>query len=303
MSSFPLFPAVAVRCPVGSIASNSARVFERLSALPKLAEVTPASQLTVRPTSEMVSSGVCELDALTGGLPRGCLTEVCGSVSSGRTSLLLAVLAAATQRQEVCALVDVCDAFDPVSAAMAAVNFKNMLWVRCGTEQAAAERRKITAHGASCGYASHEDPAPKGRKMGHSESNVAQALRVTDLLLQSGGFGLVIIDLGDVPVKTTRRIPLTSWFRFQRAIEHTPTVLFVITQAPCAQTCAALLLKVQTAKKLSAVSFQLSTLKTPSHAELLEDLRIESEILRSRIARKPAQSATAAFSTKTVRAG
>ena len=49
----------------------------------------------------------------------------------------------------------------------------------------------------------------------------------------------MIIDLGDVPLKIARRIPLTSWFRFQRAIEHTSTVLFVITQAPCAQTCAA----------------------------------------------------------------
>ena len=285
MSSFPLFPAVAVRCPVGSIASNSARVFERLSALPKLAEVTPASQLTVRPTSEMVSSGVCELDALTGGLPRGCLTEVCGSVSSGRTSLLLAVLAAATQRQEACALVDVCDAFDPVSAAMAAVNFKSLLWVRCKPNPPQSHRDTEKTN------QKHEDRH-------RMESPVDQALRVTDLLLQSGGFGLVIIDLGDVPLKMARRIPLTSWFRFQRAIEHTPTVLFVITQAPCAQTCAALLLKVQTAKKLSALATEAST-----HTQLLDGFRVETEILRSRIARKPAQSATTAFSTKTVRAG
>ena len=176
MSSFPLFPTEAVRRPVASVASNSpARVFDRLSALPKLAEVTPASQLTVRPTPEMVSSGVRELDALTGGLPRGCLTEVCGPVSSGRTSLLLAVLAAATQRQEACALVDVSDAFDPVSAAMAAVNFKSLLWVRCGVKQIAAERRKNTAHGVSRGYRNHEDLAPKERKGEHSESNVDQA--------------------------------------------------------------------------------------------------------------------------------
>jgi hypothetical protein len=314
MSSFPLFPTETVRRPVASVASNSlARVFERLSALPKLAEVTPASRLTVPSMPEMVPSGVRELDALTGGLPRGCLTEVCGPVSSGRTSLQLVVLAAATQRQETCALVDVSDAFDPVSAAMAAVNFERLLWIRCGVEQTAAERRKNTAHSASRGDGSQGTLAPKGRKTGYSEGNTEQALRVTDLLLQSGGFGLVIIDLGDVPLKTARRIPLTSWFRFQRAIEHTPTVLFVVTQAPCAQTCAALLLKVHAqslvvgrgslAKKLSAFSHQLSALKTPSHAELLDELRIETEILRSRIARKPAQSATAAFVTKTVRAG
>jgi hypothetical protein len=304
MSSFPLFPTEAVRRPVVSVTSNSSpRIFDRLAALPKLAEVTPASRLTLRPPPEMAPSGVREIDALTSGLPRGCLTEVCGPVSSGRTSLLLAVLAAATHRQEACALVDVSDAFDPLSAARAAVHFESLLWVRCGGEQAAAERRKNTAHGASRGCGSQEDLAPKGRKRAHSEGNVDQALRVTDLLLQSGGFGLVIIDLGDVPLKSARRIPLTSWFRFQRAIEHTPTVLFVVTQAPCAQTCAALLLKLQTDKKLSAFSDPLSALKTPSHAELLHDQKIETEILRSRMPRQPAPSTTAAFSTRTVRAG
>jgi hypothetical protein len=112
----------------------------------------------------------------------------------------------------------------------------------------------------------------------------------------------VIIDLGDVPLKFARRIPLTSWFRFQRAIEHTPTVLFVITQSPCAQTCAALLLKLQTDKKLSAFSSQLSG-KPVTHTKLLDGFRVETEILRSRMPRKPAQSASAAFSTRTVRAG
>jgi hypothetical protein len=292
MSFFSLFPTEAVRRPVASVASSPpALVFERLSALPKLAEVRQASRLTVRPEPEMVSSGIREVDALTGGLPRGCLTEVCGPVSSGRTSLLLAVLAVATQRQEACALVDVSDAFDPLSAAMAAVNFERLLWARCGKGTSRKHRDTETTN------QKHEDFYR--RRM---ETPVEQALRVTDLLLQSGGFGLVIIDLGDVSLKIARRIPLTSWFRFQRAIEHTSTVLFVITQAPCAQTCAALLLKVQV-KKLSAFSHQPSALKTPPHAELLDELRIETEILRSRMPRKPAQSATAAFVTKSVRAG
>jgi RecA DNA recombination protein len=286
MSSFPLFPTEAVRRPVASVASNSpARVFDRLSALPKLAEVMPASRLTVRPVPEMVSSGVCEIDALTGGLPRGCLTEICGPVSSGRTSLLLAVLAAATQRQEACALVDVSDAFDPVSAAMATVNFASLLWIRC--EKKPPRRHRDTEK-------TNQKREDHDRQ--RMETPVEQALRVTDLLLQSGGFGLVIIDLGDVPLKIARRIPLTSWFRFQRAIEHTATVLFVVTQSPCAQTCAALLLK------LSAFSSQLSA-QIPSHAALLNDSKIETEILRSRMPRKPAQSATAAFIAKTVRAG
>src|SRR5580698_1437042 len=136
MSSVPLVSTAAVGRFVG-VASTL--VFERLSAMPKLAGVTPASRLEMRPTPQMVSSGVREIDALTGGFPRGCLTEICGPASSGRTSVLLAALAAATRRQEVCALVDSSDAFNPHSAAAAGVNFEKMLWVRCGEINQRAE--------------------------------------------------------------------------------------------------------------------------------------------------------------------
>lgn len=279
MSSVPLVSTAAVGCFVGVAAPLA---FERLSAMPKLAGITSASQLEVRPTPQMVSSGVREIDALTGGLPRGCLTEVCGPASSGRTSVLLAALAAATQRQEVCALVDISDAFNPHSAAAAGVNFEKMLWVRCGHlhKSGSPQRRRVTEK--------------KNEKI---EKPVDQALRVTDLLLQSGGFGLVIIDLGDTPLKMARRIPLASWFRFQRAVEHTATVLFVISQVPCAQTCASLLLKVS-GKKLSALSCQLSIETSPAHAQLLDGLQVQGELLRSRLERKPAGSVTASFATK-----
>ncbi|HXZ39553.1 MAG TPA: hypothetical protein VEG68_02355 [Terriglobales bacterium] len=256
-----------------------------------LPNVVPASRLEVRPAPELVSSGIRELDALTGGLPRGCLTEVCGAASSGRTSLLLAVLGSATQRQETCALVDASDAFDPASAAAVGVNFERLLWVRCGASPKTFSPRR------------HRDTEKNIRQI---ETPLEQALRVTDLLLQSGGFGLVAIDLGDVPFKTARRIPLTSWFRFQRAVEHTPTVLFVITRAPCAQTCAALLLKMEAeslARKPSAFSSQLSVspAQSPSHAELFKGLDLHTEVLRSRLPRKPARSVTAAFVTKATR--
>jgi hypothetical protein len=288
MSSLPLVSNAAVGRPIAvSAPAWSTLDFKRLSlsTLPKLAGVTSASRLVVRPTPQMVSSGVCEIDRLTGGLPRGCLTEVCGAASSGRTSIWLAALAAATQRQEVCALVDISDAFHPHSAAAAGVNFERLLWVRCGM--------RLQKSGSPQSHRVSE----KNEKV---EKPIEQALRVTDLLLQSGGFGLVIIDLGDTPLKTARRIPLTSWFRFQRAVEHTATVLFVISRVPCAQTCASLLLKVS-GKKLSAVSSQLSA-KTPAHAQLLDGLQIQGELLRSRLERKPAGSVTAVFTTR-VRAG
>ncbi|HEV7219976.1 MAG TPA: hypothetical protein VGN39_13970 [Terriglobales bacterium] len=265
--------------------------------LQKLIGVLPASSLCVRPTQEIVSSGIEEVDLLTGGIPRGGITEVCGPPTSGRTSMLLAVLAAATQRNEVCALVDVSDAFDPVSAQSAGVNFANLLWVRCGSSPGKKPSSTSNYEGKQQ-YFRH-----------HAEGPVEQAVRVTDLLLQSGGFGLVIIDLGDVSVKLARRIPLTSWFRFQRAVENTPTILFLITSVPCAQTCASLQLKLRASgKKLSVINCQPSAgsrdqkQSIPSHSLLLDGLQVEGELLRSRVQRKPVQSVTR-FVTKAVRAG
>src|SRR5207302_3551173 len=100
----------------------------------RLAGVTAASRLSVRPAPEMASSGIAEMDALTGGLPRGCLTEICGPASSGRTTLLLAALAAATRRGEFCVVVDANDTLDPHSAAAAGVELERLLWVRCSDD-------------------------------------------------------------------------------------------------------------------------------------------------------------------------
>jgi recombination protein RecA len=159
-----------------------------------------------RPSPECVPSGVPTVDSATGGLPRGCLTEIFGPASSGRTSLLLSILAQATDREEVCALIDAEDAFDPVSAAAAGVRLDRLLWVRA-------------AH------------------------NAEHALKAADLLIHGGGFGLVVLDLGDIPAATARRISLTSWFRLRRAVENSPTVLISVARQSNAKTCASLQLE------------------------------------------------------------
>jgi len=107
---------------------------------------------------EVCPTGLAEVDAMAGGLPQGCLTEVYGPASSGRTSLMLAAMAQSTGRENVCALVDASDAFDPASAAAAGVRLERLLWVRCG-------------------------------------GNAEHALKAADLLVQGGGFGLVVMDL------------------------------------------------------------------------------------------------------------
>jgi hypothetical protein len=154
-----------------------------------------------RPEPETVETGLPDLR-----LPRGCLTEIHGTASSGRTTLLYSILAAATARGELCALVDADGVFDPVSAAAAGIRLERLLWVSCGKSAEAL-------------------------------------LKSADLLVQGGGFGVVAMDFGDTPAATARRISLTSWFRLRRAVEHTPTVLVTLARQVNAKTCASLFLE------------------------------------------------------------
>ena len=293
-------PAIPFSSDVDSLPKKSSLVYQHLARTPQLAAVTPAGRLEARSAPELVSVGIPEVDALSGGLPRGCLTEICGPASSGRTSLMLAALAAATQRQEVCALVDPCDALDPQSAIDAGIDLKRLLWVRCSASPPIDDEMA----GRQNSYAWREQNSSEGNSRKASFAALDNALRVTDLLLQSSGFGLVVIDLGNVPLKAARRIPLTSWFRFRRAVEKTPTVLLVIEQRPIAGSCSSLLLSLEsksqvTSRKAGEATPALPTQEeAPSHSQLLEGFRIHAEILRLQWKRKPPQSVKTEFETK-----
>src|SRR6266849_3694136 len=142
-------------------AKKTAEILAQVGAISKLAAVVPASRLDVRPAPEMVSSGIPQLDLLTGGIARGCLTEVCGTASSGRTSVLLLALARATQRGEICALVDASDAFNPASAAAAGMEMSRLLWVRCG-EKSPSRKHPSAARRAGCAKTGTYQGMPSG---------------------------------------------------------------------------------------------------------------------------------------------
>jgi recA bacterial DNA recombination protein len=152
---------------------------------------------------EILSTGIAEIDQVLCGFPRGAITELHGGASCGRTSLMVATLAAASANEETCALIDCSDTFDVSSAASAGVSLERLLWIRC-------------------------------------DNNLERAFKAVDLLLHGGGFGLVALSLADMPARSLRRIISTWWFRFRRAIENTPTVLLVMTPVACLRSCAAM---------------------------------------------------------------
>jgi RecA/RadA recombinase len=170
--------------------------------------------LAIRPRPDLprLITGIPAIDRLMeGGIPRGTLSEICGAESTGRTALLLSLLREATRRGEYCAWIDAEGAFDPASAAAAGVLLDRILWVNCG-------------------------------------GNPQHALKATDLLIQAGGFGLVVFDLAGIPTAVTRRIPLASWFRLRHAAERMGAALVALEREINARSCSALQLEIRRAR-------------------------------------------------------
>jgi hypothetical protein len=240
------------------------------------AALTPVAR-TVRETA---TTGIDAVDTLLeGGLPVGAISEIVGPECSGRTSLALAFVAQRTAAGQVCAWIDAGDAFDPESAAASGVKLRQLLWVRCGGVAIDSKQK-------SNGFEPHPNRKHKdAAKVGHivlmGQSTLApgnrwksdekpwmrldQALRVTDLLLQAGGFAAIVLDLGGMDPAQGMRIPLASWFRFRQAADRTRCSLLVLGRDSYTQSsatvvvdCAAARAQSQGGTVLCANSFQFS---------------------------------------------
>ena len=145
--------------------------------------LTTARPWLAEPEDRVAATGIPGIDTpLGGGVRRGQLSEVVGPRSAGRTTVLCRMFAAATARGEVVALIDTSDRFDPASAADAGVDLSRVLWIR-------------------------------------ERGDAPRALKALNLVIQAGGFGLVVFDLADVSAPVVRQFPYTTWMRIARVIE------------------------------------------------------------------------------------
>lgn len=128
---------------------------------------------------------------------RGSLAEACGDAASGKTAAAVALMADLTAVGEVCAVVDSCGGFDPVTAAASGVVLENVLWVKCG-------------------------------------GDLEKAFIAADLLVQAKGFGMVWLNLGGLSQRKLKMVPKTYWYRYRTRIKETPTVFFVTAAEPLA---------------------------------------------------------------------
>jgi len=196
-----------------------------------------------------IPSGYAEVDALVGGgFPKDRLSEISGPISSGRTSLALALLATITGSGQLAAVVDAADAFDPLSAESAGVDLDRVLWAR----------------------------APGWR----------EALRCCERLLETEGIPLLLLDLasdlGSQTANASRpskprernantRAPEVAWLRLARQVQNSGTLLVVLSTQRLTGSHAEIALEMQSANACFRGS-----------PALLEELEIRAVLARHR---------------------
>jgi len=151
------------------------------------------------PAEEAASTAWPALDRLLcGGLRRGAMVELVGHTSSGRFSLVLGALAAATGRAEPAALVDLGDGLDPRLAGAAGIELERLLWVR-----------------------------PR---------HLREALLATETIL-GAGLPLVVLDLGLPPIPGGRGAE-AYWLRLARTAQSRQVALLVASPYRVSGTAA-----------------------------------------------------------------
>ncbi|HUP49544.1 MAG TPA: hypothetical protein VNA04_12225 [Thermoanaerobaculia bacterium] len=166
------------------------------------AKVTSATELIraldKRRRDDSIPTTLAPLDALLGGgLRRGNVVEIVARRPSGRFSVVVSALAAATSMGEAAALIDLGDHLDPQLAAENGVDLERLLWVRPHT--------------------------------------MKQAVMAAEMLTATG-FQLVVIDAGLHPIKGKRRAPDAAWVRLARAAEGHGTAMLVSSPYPLTGT-------------------------------------------------------------------
>ncbi len=121
-----------------------------------------------------------------------------------------------------------------------------------------------------------------------------RGLRASDLLLSTGGFRAIVLDLGDVSAEQARRVPLATWYRFRLQAEKSRTLFLLMSAVACANSCAAVSLHCEQ----DEIEWREAEARGP---RLLTGLRYKVRVVRRRTVdptlRKPVASAEAMWSS------
>jgi hypothetical protein len=153
---------------------------------------------------------------------------------------------------------DTSHSLDPASAAALGVDLRRLLWVRASRAEVASEMKQNhlgSAASPACDGnihlhkttpSEHTAGFPRSTEAARRKSTWAsldKALRATDLLLNTGGFRAIVLDMGDIAPEQARRVPLATWYRFRLQAEKACVLFLLVTRIACANSCAALSLQ------------------------------------------------------------
>src|SRR5580704_12690005 len=168
-------PVLAIQPP--DLLNGQSASTEQLQQLLELSGIFKGHELTRK--EGRLTCGIAPIDALIGGLARGRISEITGPISSGKTTIAASFASATSRRGEVVGWVDVPGAFDPRSLEAAGADLARIMWVSFAT-QAAASRGGFISRGSFIS----------------KERERRNELKAAEMLLEAGGFGLVVIDFG-----------------------------------------------------------------------------------------------------------
>src|SRR5271170_1305749 len=210
---------------------------------------------------------------LEGGIPRGRISEVIGPRGCGKTSLAAAFISNATRRGEVTAVIDLANSFDPATMADGGVELSRVLWVHPGHLGREYKTKEILEVNGMLEV--HQDPCPlphplpdqgegtdrKGtvdRRRGVNQ-RTKNFLRAAELVLEAGGFGLLVMDFDE----SAFTLASSSALRLARMAERSGTaVLMLVTRPLCGTFAAVSLDLISTRAIFSRSPFGLRMIRT-----------------------------------------
>lgn len=262
-----LVPASAFQADSGQLESSAPSAVKSQKTL-KFSGVFKGRELTRK--ARRLPCNLIPADAITGGgIARGRISEIIGRAGSGKTSLAAAFVASATWRGEVAAWIDSATAFDPESMAQAGVDLSRVLWV-----------------GAGADYDGTAADSWKGRG-----GELKRVLRAAEMVLEAGGFGLVVMDLEG----HERQLAQSTALRIARLAERSGASMLVLARYRMCGTFAALCLNLGCKGALFSASSRhpIRLVRAPATgrgtsagragAALFDGLAIEAEVMRNKL--------------------
>jgi hypothetical protein len=175
---------------------------------------------------------------LEGGIPRGRISEIIGRRGCGKTSLAATFISSATRRGEVAAVIDMANSFDPATMAEGGVELSRVLWVYPGEKIKGLldiEGLLEVSPGPISGQGERPDRKTSAMRLHGVDQHARNFLRAAELVLEAGGFGLLVMDFGE----SAFTLASSSALRLARMAERSGTAVLMLVTRPLCGTFAA----------------------------------------------------------------